>query len=146
MTVLISLATNLCQKRDYHSSRWPVVYGDKAALNTEQREAALYFSGKRFLRFSYAVTLKAFGHPIVIYILDNVSSRVCSEEPPSHSQFIRRAEAKDHDGKIQSIPIKVTQSYQESYCVFWWVTVMGQSKKIQAMVTKLPHLSMINVQ
>ena len=32
---------------------------------------------------------------------------ICSEDPPSHSQFIRRAEAKDNDGKIQSIPIKV---------------------------------------
>ena len=36
--------------------------------------------------------------------------RICSEEPPSHSQFIRRAEAKDYEGKIQSIPIKVTYS------------------------------------
>lgn len=34
-------------------------------------------------------------------------SRICSEDPPSHSQFIRRAEAKDKDGQIQSIPIKV---------------------------------------
>ena len=32
---------------------------------------------------------------------------VCSEDPPLHSQFIRRAEAKDHEGKIQSIPIKI---------------------------------------
>merc|ERR1712168_733869 len=45
---------------------------------------------------------------------------VCSEDPPSHSQFIRRAEAKDNDGKIQSIPIKIMNAVNPIPTMYSW--------------------------
>ena len=45
---------------------------------------------------------------------------VCSEDPPLHSQFIRRAEAKDHEGKIQSIPIKIITAVNPMPCMYSW--------------------------
>ena len=47
-------------------------------------------------------------------------SRLCSEDPPSHSQFIRRAEAKDNDSKIQSIPIKIINSVNPIPTMYSW--------------------------
>ena len=46
--------------------------------------------------------------------------RVCSEDPPSHSQFIRRAEAKDKEGKIQSIPIKIINAVNPIPTMYSW--------------------------
>lgn len=46
---------------------------------------------------------------------------VCSEDPPSHSQFIRRAEAKDTEGKIQSIPIKIINAVNPIPTMYSWV-------------------------
>jgi len=45
---------------------------------------------------------------------------VCSEDPPSHSQFIRRAEAKDKDSKIQSIPIKIINAVNPIPTMYSW--------------------------
>jgi histone-lysine N-methyltransferase EZH2 len=45
---------------------------------------------------------------------------VCSEDPPLHSQFIRRAEAKDHEGKIQSIPIKIITAVNPMPTMYSW--------------------------
>jgi len=45
---------------------------------------------------------------------------VCSEDPPSHSQFIRRAEAKDENGKIQSIPIKIVNAVNPIPTMYSW--------------------------
>ncbi len=45
---------------------------------------------------------------------------VCSEDPPSHSQFIRRAEARDADGKIQSIPIKIIHAVNPIPTMYSW--------------------------
>jgi len=45
---------------------------------------------------------------------------VCSEDPPSHSQFIRRAEAKDKEGKIQSIPIKIINAVNPIPTMYSW--------------------------
>ena len=50
-----------------------------------------------------------------------VPTWVCSEDPPSHSQFIRRAEAKDMDGKIQSIPIKIINAVNPIPTMYSWV-------------------------
>ncbi len=46
--------------------------------------------------------------------------RVCSDDPPSHSQFIRRAEAKDSDGKIQSMPIKIINAVNPIPTMYSW--------------------------
>ena len=46
--------------------------------------------------------------------------RICSEDPPSHSQFIRRAEAKDNSGKIQSIPIKIINAVNPIPTMYAW--------------------------
>merc|ERR1712223_1597884 len=48
---------------------------------------------------------------------------VCSEDPPSHSQFIRRAEAKDSEGKIQSIPIKIISSVNPIPNMYTWAPI-----------------------
>jgi len=48
---------------------------------------------------------------------------VCSEDPPSHSQFIRRAEAKDHEGKIQSIPIKIINAVNPIPNMYTWAPI-----------------------
>merc|ERR1719189_3251167 len=48
---------------------------------------------------------------------------VCSEDPPSHSQFIRRAEAKDNDGKIQSIPIKIIPAVNPIPNMYTWAPI-----------------------
>ena len=48
------------------------------------------------------------------------SHRLCSEDPPSHSQFIRRAEAKDNDDKIQSIPIKIIHAVNPIPTMYSW--------------------------
>lgn len=48
---------------------------------------------------------------------------VCSEDPPSHSQFIRRAEAKDNDGKIQSIPIKIINAVNPIPNMYIWAPI-----------------------
>ena len=48
---------------------------------------------------------------------------VCSEDPPSHSQFIRRAEAKDTDGKIQSIPIKIIPAVNPIPNMYTWAPI-----------------------
>ena len=48
---------------------------------------------------------------------------VCSEDPPSHSQFIRRAEARDNEGKIQSIPIKIISSVNPIPNQFTWAPI-----------------------
>jgi histone-lysine N-methyltransferase EZH2 len=48
---------------------------------------------------------------------------VCSEDPPSHSQFIRRAEAKDNDGKIQSIPIKIISAVNPIPNMYTWAPI-----------------------
>ena len=48
---------------------------------------------------------------------------VCSEDPPSHSQFIRRAEAKDNEGKIQSIPIKIIPSVNPIPNMYTWAPI-----------------------
>jgi len=48
---------------------------------------------------------------------------VCSEDPPSHSQFIRRAEVKDNEGKIQSIPIKIINSVNPIPNMFTWANI-----------------------
>lgn len=45
---------------------------------------------------------------------------VCSEDPPSHSQFIRRAEAKDSEGKIQSIPVKISNAVNSIPTMYSW--------------------------
>ncbi|TRY74487.1 hypothetical protein TCAL_01325 [Tigriopus californicus] len=45
---------------------------------------------------------------------------VCSEDPPSHSQFIRRAEAKDNEGKIQSNPIKIINAVNPIPTMYSW--------------------------
>ena len=45
---------------------------------------------------------------------------VCSEDPPLHSQFIRRAEAKDHENKIQSIPIKIITAVNPMPTMYSW--------------------------
>ena len=50
-----------------------------------------------------------------------VPTWVCSEDPPSHSQFIRRAEAKDQEGKIQSIPIKIINAVNPIPTMYSWV-------------------------
>ena len=57
---------------------------------------------------------------------DHVKSKpvwVCSEDPPSHSQFIRRAEAKDSEGKIQSIPIKIIQAVNPIPNMYTWAPI-----------------------
>ena len=57
---------------------------------------------------------------------DQVRSRpvwVCSEDPPSHSQFIRRAEAKDNEGKIQSIPIKIIPAVNPIPNLYTWAPI-----------------------
>ena len=46
--------------------------------------------------------------------------RLCSEDPPAHSQFIRRAEAKDNDDKIQSIPIKIIHAVNPIPTMYSW--------------------------
>ena len=48
---------------------------------------------------------------------------VCSEDPPSHSQFIRRAEAKDSEGKIQSIPIKIIPAVNPIPNMYTWAPI-----------------------
>jgi histone-lysine N-methyltransferase EZH2 len=48
---------------------------------------------------------------------------VCSEDPPSHSQFIRRAEARDNEGKIQSIPIKIISSVNPIPNMYTWAPI-----------------------
>merc|ERR1719189_546865 len=48
---------------------------------------------------------------------------VCSEDPPSHSQFIRRAEAKDNEGKIQSIPIKIIPAVNPIPNMYTWAPI-----------------------
>ncbi|XP_023346406.1 histone-lysine N-methyltransferase EZH2 [Eurytemora carolleeae] len=48
---------------------------------------------------------------------------VCSEDPPAHSQFIRRAEAKDNEGKIQSIPIKIINAVNPIPNMFTWAPI-----------------------
>ena len=48
---------------------------------------------------------------------------VCSEDPPSHSQFIRRAEAKDNEGKIQSIPIKIISAVNPIPNMYTWAPI-----------------------
>ncbi|QQP55618.1 Enhancer of zeste protein [Caligus rogercresseyi] len=45
---------------------------------------------------------------------------VCSEDPPSHSQFIKRAEAKDNEGKLQSIPIKIIYAVNPIPTMYSW--------------------------
>ncbi len=45
---------------------------------------------------------------------------VCSEDPPSHSQFIRRAEAKDSEGKIQSINMKIINAVNHIPTMYAW--------------------------
>ena len=45
---------------------------------------------------------------------------VCSDDPPSHSQFIRRAEAKDSEGKIQSIPVKIIPALNHIPNMYTW--------------------------
>lgn len=45
---------------------------------------------------------------------------VCSEDPPSHSQFIRRAEAKDSEGKIQSINMKIMNAVNPIPTMYSW--------------------------
>ena len=57
---------------------------------------------------------------------NQVSSKpvwVCSEDPPSHSQFIRRAEAKDNEGKIQSIPIKIIPAVNPIPNLYTWAPI-----------------------
>jgi len=44
----------------------------------------------------------------------------CSEDPPSHSQFIRRAEAKDSEGKIQSISMKIINAVNPIPTMYCW--------------------------
>jgi len=55
--------------------------------------------------------------------LDDKPVWVCSEDPPSHSQFIRRAEIKDTDGKIQSIPIKIINSVNPIPNMYTWAPI-----------------------
>ena len=45
---------------------------------------------------------------------------ICSDDPPSHSQFIRRAEARYNDGKIQSIPIKIINAVNPIPTMYSW--------------------------
>ena len=45
---------------------------------------------------------------------------VCSEDPPSHSQFIRRAEAKDSENKIQSINVKIINAVNPIPTMYSW--------------------------
>jgi len=45
---------------------------------------------------------------------------LCSEDPPSHSQFIRRAAAKDSDGKIQSVPVKIINAVNPIPTMYSW--------------------------
>ena len=57
---------------------------------------------------------------------DHIRARpvwVCSEDPPSHSQFIRRAEAKDNEGKIQSIPIKIIPAVNPIPNMYTWAPI-----------------------
>merc|ERR1719228_152793 len=55
--------------------------------------------------------------------LDDKAVWVCSEDPPSHSQLIRRAEIKDTDGKIQSIPIKIINSVNPIPNMYTWAPI-----------------------
>jgi len=48
---------------------------------------------------------------------------VCSEDPPSHSQFIRRAQAEDNKGKIQSIPIKIINAVNPIPNMYTWANI-----------------------
>ena len=45
---------------------------------------------------------------------------ICSDDPPSHSQFIRRAEAKDSEGKIQSMPVKIIPALNPIPTMYSW--------------------------
>jgi histone-lysine N-methyltransferase EZH2 len=42
------------------------------------------------------------------------------KDPPSHSQFIRRAEAKDSEGKIQSISMKIINAVNPIPTMYCW--------------------------
>ena len=42
------------------------------------------------------------------------------KDPPSHSQFIRRAEAKDSEGKIQSISMKIMNAVNPIPTMYSW--------------------------
>ena len=42
------------------------------------------------------------------------------QDPPSHSQFIRRAEAKDSEGKIQSISMKIMNAVNPIPTMYSW--------------------------
>jgi histone-lysine N-methyltransferase EZH2 len=48
---------------------------------------------------------------------------VCSEDPPAHSQFIRRAEARDKDGQIQSFPIKIISAVNPIPNKYTWAPI-----------------------
>ena len=48
---------------------------------------------------------------------------VCSEDPPAHSQFIRRAEARDKDGQIQSFPIKIISAVNPIPNQYTWAPI-----------------------
>ena len=48
---------------------------------------------------------------------------VCSEDPPAHSQFIRRAEARDKDGQIQSFPIKIISAVNPIPNMYTWAPI-----------------------
>jgi len=47
----------------------------------------------------------------------------CSEDPPAHSQFIRRAEARDKDGQIQSFPIKIISAVNPIPNMYTWAPI-----------------------
>jgi len=45
---------------------------------------------------------------------------ICSEDPPKHSQFIKRAECKDSSGQLQSIPVKTIYSVSPLPNMYTW--------------------------
>jgi len=44
----------------------------------------------------------------------------CSDDPPAHSQYIRRAECKDANGQLQNIPVKVIYAVNPIPAMYTW--------------------------